>query len=60
MTKERFIHIHTTRGYQVEDLGKMVILHKTLPRNEYSAIWFFNSDGSVDESQPPTWSIKRS
>lgn len=55
MTKDRFIAIHTRRGYEVQNLGKMVILRM----DNYTAIWFFNSDGSPDESQKPIWKITR-
>lgn len=55
MTREKVIRIHRNRGYQVEELGKMVIIsHKN-----YTAIWFFNADGSVDENNPPTWNVER-
>ena len=55
MTKDRFIAIHTRRGYEVQNLGKMVILRM----DNYTAIWFFNSDGSPDKSQKPIWKITR-
>ena len=56
MTKERFIRIHRNRGYQVEESGKMVVISS----GNYKAIWFFNTDGSVDESNPPIWHVGRS
>ena len=55
MTKEKFIHIHRNRGYQVEELGKMVIISL----DNYRAIWFFNVDGTPDKDNPPQWSIHR-
>lgn len=55
MTKEKLIHIQTARGYKVEDFGKIVFFRY----NDYTAIWFFNADGTVDEQNPPTWSKKR-
>lgn len=60
MTREKFIRIHKARGYEIEELDKMIIIHMNDARSRYSAVWFFNADGSVDESQPPTWSVKRS
>lgn len=56
MTKEKFIRIQKSRGYQVEELGKMVIISF----DNYRATWFFNADGSVDESNPPIWHLDRS
>lgn len=60
MTKDKFITIQTKRGYQVEDLGKIVTL--TAPHKgggTYKAIWFFNTDGTPDEAQEPYWTIER-
>ncbi len=56
MTKEKFIRIQRNRGYQIEDLGKMVIISL----DNYKATWFFNTDGSVDENNPPAWHVDRS
>ena len=55
MTKEKFIRIQSARGYKVEDLGRIVILSL----DNYTAIWFFNADGTQDLDNPPTWSIDR-
>lgn len=49
--KERFVAIHQKRGYNVETLGKMVILHL----DNYTAYWFFNEDGIRDRSKKPEW-----
>lgn len=59
MTKEKFIAIQSRRGYEVTVLGKMVILNMTAKGEAYTAIWFFNEDGTPDESQPPHWTVKR-
>lgn len=56
MTKEKFIRIQTARGYQIEDLDKMVIISL----DNYRAIWFFNTDGTVDKDNPPIWHLDRS
>ena len=56
MTREKFIRIHRNRGYQVEELSKMVIISL----DNYRATWFFNTDGSVDENNPPIWHLDRS
>jgi hypothetical protein len=55
MTKDRFIAIQKKRGYQVEVLGKMVILI----HNNYRAFWFFNEDGTLDRTITPTWTVTR-
>lgn len=55
MTKDRFITIHTRRGYEVEDLGRIVIIRM----NKYSAMWFFTADGKVDETEKPFWTVSR-
>jgi hypothetical protein len=55
MTKDRFIAIQKKRGYQVEVLGKMVILI----HNDYRAFWFFNEDGTLDRTITPTWTVTR-
>ena len=56
MTREKFIRIQKSRGYQVEELGKMVIISL----DNYRATWFFNADGLVDENNPPIWHLDRS
>ena len=55
MTKDRFIAIHTHRGYKVEDLGKIVILSM----GNYTAMWFFNADGTLNENEKPTWTVSK-
>lgn len=55
MSKEKFIRIHSNRGYKVTEFGLMIMLEK----DNYSAIWFFNSDGTVDTTQHPVWKLKR-
>lgn len=60
MTKSHFVEVQTRRGYEVEDLGRLVILRHTMEGvGNYRAFWFFNEDGSLDESNPPTWWIER-
>ena len=55
MTKEKFIRIQKARGYEIEDLGKVVLVRS----GKYTATWFFNYDGSVDEKKPPVWKLDR-
>ena len=54
MTKEKFIKAMTKRGYEIEELGNVVILRD----GNYSAMWFFNADGTIDKDNKPIWSIK--
>lgn len=53
MTKSRFITIHTKRGYTIKDMGKVV----RISMDNYSALWFFNADGTIDESHKPMWTL---
>ena len=46
MAKERFIKVMEGRGYAVEVMGNVVVLHD----GDYSAIWFFNADGSLADA----------
>ncbi len=55
MTKDRFIAIQARRGYKVEDLGKIVILSM----KNYTAMWFFNADGTLNENEKPTWTVSK-
>ena len=55
MTKERFVKIHVARGYEVEELGNVVILRQ----GKYTAMWFFKEDGSLDEDNKPSWSLAK-
>ena len=32
---------------------------RIIEKDNYSAIWFFNSDGTVDTTQHPVWKLKR-
>lgn len=59
MTRDRFETIHERRGYTVERLGKMTILRMTKNHEAYTAYWFWNADGTPDESQQPSWNIER-
>lgn len=54
MAKERFIKVMEGRGYAVEVMGNVVVLRD----GDYSAMWFFKADGSLDEDNKPIWSIK--
>lgn len=53
--RERFSAIHARRGYKVTEMGLITILEY----EDYTAYWFFNPDGTVDESKDPYWTISR-
>ena len=55
MTKDKFIRIHENRGYHVEEVGRMVFL----TMGNYTAIWFFNEDGTLDENNKPFWKLEK-
>ena len=53
--REKFVAVMRRRGYTVRELGRMVIL----TMDNYTAIHFFNPDGTRDETQPAYWSMSR-
>lgn len=53
--REKFVAVMTRRGYKVSEMGKMVIL----TMDNYTAVHFFNADGSRDENQKPYWKVDR-
>ena len=53
--REKLVAVMTRRGYAVSELGKMVIL----TMDNYTAIHFFNPDGTRDDSRPPYWKMSR-
>lgn len=53
--RERFCRIHTKRGYEVENLGLITFIRD----GNYTAIWFFNPDGSLDTTKPASWRLER-
>ena len=55
MNKDKFIAVHRKRGYTVSELGNIVILE----HGNYTAYWFFNSDGTPDDTLDPVWSIRK-
>lgn len=54
MNKTRFVEVHIRRGYEVEVLGNLVILR----HENYTAIWCFNADGTLNEKYPPEWWVR--
>ena len=57
MTRERFCEIQSRRGYEVENLGNITFLRHHKGGVEYTAMWFWLADGTLDKSHEPTWSI---
>lgn len=56
MTRERFCTIQAKRGYKVENLGLITFLRsKTEDGKDYTAVWFWNKDGSLNENEKPQW-----
>ena len=58
MTREKFCAIHARRGYEVENLGLITFLRAPVGKGKtYTAIWFWNADGTLNEAERPTWTI---
>ena len=55
MTKDKFIRIHKSRGYQIREFGNMVIISM----DNYRSIWFFNADGTRDKTKNPIWKLEK-
>lgn len=56
ITRERFCAIQARRGYEVENLGLITFLRSvTRDGKNYTAMWFWNRDGSLNEDEEPTW-----
>jgi len=58
MTREKFCAIQARRGYRVENLGLMTFLTAPMENGKtYTAIWFWNPDGTPNEAERPYWTI---
>ena len=57
--KEKFIAAMVKRGYEVEELGGIVMLYYEREDAIYTAFHFFKTDGTLDESQDPYWKLER-
>ena len=56
--RERFCAIQARRGYEVENLGLITFLHSVTREGwNYTAVWFWNQDGSLNREMRPSWSI---
>ena len=59
MTRTRFESIQSRRGYEVTSVGLTTILRSEDKKTIYTAYWFWNPDGTLDESHKPTWRLER-
>lgn len=59
MNRDKFIAIQSRRGYKVETLGNIVILRHVKNGMEYTAMWFYNADGTYNDKYKPTWIVRR-
>ena len=58
MTRDKFEKIQAARGYTVERMGLITFLHsKTREGRDYTAMWFWKPDGSLNEAMKPSWHI---
>jgi hypothetical protein len=58
--REKFCRVMERRGYTVTSLGLITFLDaETEDGGHYSAMWFFNPDGTRNESQRATWKVTR-
>lgn len=60
MNRAQFCKIQASHGYTVSNIGLMTILHY-IDKDDaiYTAIWFWNADGTLNHELEPTWSLKR-
>jgi hypothetical protein len=59
ITRERFCAIHSRRGYTVENIGLVTFLSYEDDKEEYTAMWFWNADGTLNTEMKPSWNIRR-
>ena len=59
MTRDRFCAIQARRGYTVENIDLVTFLHYEDEKEEYTAMWCWNADGTLNTKFKPSWSIKR-
>jgi len=57
MTRSRFCEIQTHRGYKVTNIGLITFLDYEDTESTYSAMWFFNADGTLNRKEKPQWTI---
>ena len=56
MNREKFCSAMRKRGYEVTNLGLITFVAD----GNYTAMWFFNPDGTRDETKPAMWHLDRS
>lgn len=60
MTRDRFCAAMERRGYTVTNLGLITFLDADMPDGgHYTAMWFFNADGTRNEDMPASWNVTR-
>lgn len=59
MTREKFCSIQKNRGYKVTNLGLVTFLDYEDAKSTYTAMWFFNADGTLNREEKPRWTITR-
>ena len=58
INRSQFCEAQARRGYEVENLGLVTILrHIDHHGMLYTALWFWNEDGSLNQHMEPTWSV---
>ena len=58
--REKFSRAMERRGYAVSHLGLITFLDSDMENGgHYTAMWFFNADGTRNESMPATWNITK-
>ena len=55
ITRDRFCAVQARCGYQVQNLGTTVFLRHSTNHSNYVAVWYWNEDGTLDETREPKW-----
>ena len=59
MTRSRFCEIQARRGYTVTNIGLITVLDYEDAESTYTAMWFFNADGTLNREEKPFWKVTR-
>ncbi len=59
MTRSRFCEIQARRGYKVTNVGLITFLEYEDAESTYTAMWFFNADGTPNREEEPFWTVTR-
>lgn len=57
MTREKFERIQAKRGYTVNQMGLMTMLTYEDNESVYTAIHFWNQDGTPNTTEKPFWRL---